>query len=171
MPVLQRSSFVLRRRPARTEDEALLFALFASDKRVEFAAFGVPAEQAEILVDMQYRGRKMTYAAEYPLAEDWILLAHNGLPVGRLLINRRPDCWRILDIAILPEHRGCGLGTSVIEECQARCKEAGVKLELQVAAANPARTFYERLGFCILREDSLAFEMVWSAFADTNRTE
>jgi ribosomal protein S18 acetylase RimI-like enzyme len=166
MPISQMLSVALQRRLACAGDEPLLFALFASDKRMEFAAFGVPAAQAEMLVEMQYRGRKMTYAAQFPQAEDSILVADDGTPAGRLLIDRKPDCWRIVDIAILPEHRGRGLGTRAIKECQARCAEAGAKLALQVATTSPARRLYERSGFRVSREDAVAVEMIWCACAD-----
>lgn len=161
MAVSQESSVALAQRPASAEDESLLFTLFAGDKRAEFAAFGVPAAQAEMLVEMQYRGRSMTYAARFPHAEDLILLAEDGTPAGRLLIDREFGRWRIVDIAILPERRGCGLGTRTIEECQTRCAEAGATLGLEVVAANPARRLYERLGFCVSREDPVAVEMIW----------
>jgi GNAT superfamily N-acetyltransferase len=168
MPASQKSSVALQQRAARAEDESLLLALFASDRRAEFAACGVPPAQTEMLINMQYRARKMTHAAEFPQAENLILLAENDTPAGRLLIDREPGCWRIVDIAILPEYRRCGLGTRAIVECQARCAGAGAKLELQVAAASPARGLYERLGFRVSKQDPVAVEMVWSACADAS---
>jgi ribosomal protein S18 acetylase RimI-like enzyme len=122
--------------------------------------------QLQPLIEMQYRGRKMTYAAQYPEAADSILCVDDGgddgTPVGRLLLDGKPDCWRILDIAVLAAHRGRGLGTRVLKQCQQQAAAAGVKLELQVAPRNPARRLYERLGFHATREDAATVEMVWS---------
>lgn len=115
------------------------------------------------LVTMQYRGRQMTYAAKYPEAVDSILIADDGTPVGRLLVDCRPDRWRIVDIVVLAAHRGRGLGTSVLEWCQLQCAAAGAELRLQVAPTNPARRLYERLGFRLVAEDATAVEMFWSA--------
>jgi GNAT superfamily N-acetyltransferase len=114
------------------------------------------------LIEMQYRGRKMTYEAQYPDAEDSILIGDDGKPAGRLLLDCRPDCWRVVDIAVLASQRGRRIGTRVLMQCQERCLAAGVRLELQVAAGNPARRLYERLGFQMIRSDAVSVEMVWS---------
>lgn len=163
MITTQQRTELLRLRPTCAGDEALLFELFAADKRAEFAAFGVPAEQAETLVAMQYRGRKMTYSQQHPNAEDSIIFDENGRPVGRLLVDRGTYRWRILDIAVLPAHRGKGLATAALKDCQSRCAERGAILELGVSPASPARALYERLGFRATDGDAVATQMLWSA--------
>jgi ribosomal protein S18 acetylase RimI-like enzyme len=153
----------LQLRPALAEDEPWLFELFAADKRAEFAAFGLPDEQAESIVTMQYRGRAFTYSQQYPEAEDSILLDDHGYPAGRLLVNRAQGCWRIVDIAVTPSQRSKGLATAAIKDCQARSAECGASLELSVSPANPARALYEGLGFRAAGGTALAIEMVWMA--------
>ncbi len=148
-------------RPAQPEDASFLFQLFAESQE-QLAALQSNEALWRSLVEMQYRGRKMTYAAQYPEAEDSILLGDGEEPVGRLLVDRKVDCWRIVDIAVLAAHRGRGLGTSVLKECQRQAAAAGAGLELQVAPFNPARRLYERLGFEATRENAVAAEMVWS---------
>jgi ribosomal protein S18 acetylase RimI-like enzyme len=143
--------------------EMLDCRLFAGDRLAQFVAAGMSHLQALDLIRLQYLGRKMTYAARYPEATDSIILAADGTPVGRVLLDRKPDRWRIVDIAILAAHRGRGLGTKSLRECQQRCRLAGVRLELQVAPLNPARRLYERLGFQVSGEDAVAVEMVWIA--------
>jgi ribosomal protein S18 acetylase RimI-like enzyme len=153
-------------RSAGPEDERMLFALFAEDKRAEFLAGGLAESLVRSLIQMQYRGRAMTYAARYPASGNSILIADDGTPVGRLLLDRgmacTPECWRIVDIAVLAAHRGKGLGTQILKECQRLSEAAGAGLELQVAPGNPARRLYERLGFHAVREDATSVEMVWS---------
>jgi ribosomal protein S18 acetylase RimI-like enzyme len=163
MAALQTLNSAIPPRPALAEDEPLLFALFAAEKRPQLVLAGLPHAQVEMLVGIEYRGREMTYSAQYPEADNSILLTGDGMPAGRLLLDRRPDCWRIVDIAVLAVHRGRGLATAALEECQARCSEVGARLELQVAPANPARRLYERLGFRAIREDAVEVAMVWSA--------
>jgi ribosomal protein S18 acetylase RimI-like enzyme len=150
-------------RQAVPEDEQLLYALFAEDRAAQLAGTGMGEAQIQQLVEMQYRGRQMTYAAQFPQAEDSILLGEDGQPVGRLLLNRKPECWRIVDIAVLAAHRGRGLGTRVLEQCQRQATAAGAELELHVMQFNPARRLYERLGFKTIGEDAVAEEMIWSA--------
>jgi ribosomal protein S18 acetylase RimI-like enzyme len=149
-------------RNAEPEDEPLLFALFFEVKAAEFAATGLAEAQFLPLIEMQYRGRKLTYEAQYPEAESLILIGEDGKPAGRLLLDRKPDCWRVVDIAVLASRRGRGLGTRVLTQCKERCSAAGVRLELQVAAGNPARRLYEQLGFQITRGNAVSVEMAWS---------
>jgi ribosomal protein S18 acetylase RimI-like enzyme len=145
--------------PACPADESFLFELFAESQE---QLSGLRSNEAlwRSLVEMQYRGRKITYAAQFPAAEDSILLDEDGQPVGRLLLDRGPDRWRIVDIAVLAARRGQGLGTRVVRQCQLRAAEVGAKLELQVRPDNRARRLYERLGFRVTHEDLLTAEMV-----------
>jgi ribosomal protein S18 acetylase RimI-like enzyme len=150
-------------RTTQPEDEAFLLTLFAETRAGDFAALGLAEAQLGSLLELQYRGRKMTYAAQYPDAEDSILLGEDGQPVGRLLLDRKPDRWRIVDLAVLTEQRGRGLGSKVLEECCCQAAAAGASLELQVAPQNPAQRLYARLGFRAVREDAVSIEMTWNA--------
>jgi ribosomal protein S18 acetylase RimI-like enzyme len=156
----------LRVRQAGCRDEAFLLALFGADKAVEFAATGLAEASIRPLIDMQYRGRKMSYTAQYPEAEDSILCLEDGreeeTPVGRLLVDRKTDCWRVVDIAVLAHYRGRGLGTAALKECQSKSCAAGVRLELAVRPENPARRLYERLGFHAVSEDAATVQMIWN---------
>ena len=152
-----------RQRPACAEDEALLFELFAPDRVAQFVSCGIPPEEAMSLVEMQYHGSKMTYQARYPHAVDSILFNASGAAVGRLLIDRQANCWRIVDIAVMPEHRSKGLATEALKECQELCKRNGSTLALQVSPTNPAMRLYERLNFRIVNRDTHSVHMLWSA--------
>lgn len=152
----------LNLRPAGAGDEPLLQALFAEDKAAELAAAGLGEAQLQALIEMQYRGRKMSYGERYPEAADSILMGEDGTPAGRLLVDRRLDCWRVVDIAVLAAHRGRGLGTRALKECQRQAEAAGAGLALQVQRFNPALRLYERLGFQAAGQDAVAVEMRWS---------
>lgn len=150
--------------PARPQDEEVLVRLFAESQQL---LTGVSADDAlwQTLIAMQYRGRKQTYLAAFPAAEDSILCIEDPLdglkPVGRLLLDRASNRWRIVDIAVLAEYRQKGLGTWVLENCQQQCRTAGAELILQVKPENRARRLYARLGFRTTSEDALSVEMVW----------
>ncbi len=148
--------------PACPADKSFLFNLFAESQD---QLTGLRSNEVlwRSLVEIQYRGRAMSYAAQYPEAEDSILLGEDGQPAGRLLLDRRPDRWRIVDLTVLAARRGQGLGTGVVRQCQQRAAAAGARLELQVRPENPARRLYERLGFRVASEAGFAVEMVWSA--------
>jgi len=146
--------------------EELRYRLFAEDKLAEFAAMGVPPEQASLLVKMQYRGREMSYAEAYPDAEEMLLCLEDGseeIAAGLLLLARSADHLRIVDIALLAPYRGQGLGRSALEQVQGQCAEAGAALHLRVQHGNPAARLYQRMGFSAVSEDAVGVEMVWAA--------
>lgn len=148
-------------RQAGPADEAMLYALFAEERAVQLIQAMLQAPQLHALIEMQYRGQQMSYAAQFPLADNWVLLAAGGVPAGRLLLDRHTDRWRIVDLGVLRAHRGRGLATRALRCCQQQSAAAGAGLALQVAPWNPARGLYQRLGFVTERVDELAVEMMW----------
>lgn len=149
--------FVLR--PAGEADEHFLRALHAST-RPDLAVLGLPAGQLEALLDLQHRARETSYRQQFPGAQDRLVVV-GGTPVGRLLLAREPGRTRVVDLALLPQARGRGIGTAVLrgvlEEAQAR----GWPVTLHVEAGNPARALYERLGFRVVAEQPPYQEMEW----------
>jgi ribosomal protein S18 acetylase RimI-like enzyme len=152
-------------RSAQPEDASFLFRLFVESQE-HLAPFRSNAELYKSLIEMQYRGRKQSYADRFPGASDALLCigteGKDELPVGRLLADCRPDCWRIVDIAVLIAHRGRELGTWALRQFLRQAEAAGAGLALEVRPENPARRLYERLGFRVMQESVLSVEMEYS---------
>jgi len=69
-----------------------------------------------------------------------------------------PPRWAgMLRLAVLPEHRGRGVGRALVEECIARCRKLGIEtLGLHTTEwMDVARGMYERMGF--VRDQSFDF--------------
>jgi len=66
---------------------------------------------------------------------------------------------RLVDIAILPEQRNRGVGTTFLRDLIAESESTGRPLKLQVAKGNPAARLYERLGFSRVSEDQVYLQM------------
>jgi GNAT superfamily N-acetyltransferase len=147
-----------RLRPASVEDEEFLRTLFAE---TNVALHALPPELQASLLDMQYRGRAMTYSTEYPQAKDSVVCLDHGTPVGRHLVERKTDGFRSIDLAILPQWQGKGIGTRILKDLAQESRQAGVKLSLRVVKDNPALRLYVRLGFDVVAEDEISYEMVW----------
>jgi ribosomal protein S18 acetylase RimI-like enzyme len=166
MPTAQIESAACLLRAAEPEDAEFLFRLFAESQE-QLSQFLSNEELWRSLVAMQFRGRQMTYSAEYPRAVDSILCVESAgqgtLPVGRLLVDRQPDCWRIVDIAVVAAYRGRGLGGWALKNLMLECSGAAGRLALRVRPENAAQRLYERLGFRAAGEDATGLEMVWSA--------
>jgi ribosomal protein S18 acetylase RimI-like enzyme len=75
------------------------------------------------------------------------VIVSGGQSAGRLYVARWEDEIRIVDIALLPEFRGRGIGGSLLADLIAEADAAGKPLSIHVEQNNPARSLYDRLGF------------------------
>jgi ribosomal protein S18 acetylase RimI-like enzyme len=72
----------------------------------------------------------------------------DGLDVGVLDVEDRPDEVFLGRIEILPEHQGRGIGTRLLHQLLADAAMRGHPVVLEVLTSNQrARAFYARLGF------------------------
>jgi ribosomal protein S18 acetylase RimI-like enzyme len=83
----------------------------------------------------------------------------SGRDVGAIAVEWRDSDVVLTDIEILPECRGCGLGTAIIRAALTEARRRGLPVALQVLKGNPARRLYERLGFCVVEETQTHYHM------------
>ncbi|WNZ62619.1 GNAT family N-acetyltransferase [Myxococcus sp. MxC21-1] len=133
-------------RAATAADDPFLFALYASTRESELAAWGWAPAQRDAFLRMQWVAQSHDWAARHPRADHQVVCLQ-GQPVGRLLVAKDAAAWRVVDIALLPAHQGSGVGTRLLTQVRDEAGKAGVPLRLQVLRTNPARRLYERLGF------------------------
>jgi RimJ/RimL family protein N-acetyltransferase len=149
-------------RPVTDEDRPLLFILYASTRAEELALLPWDDAQRQAFLSMQFAAQQQHYNSYYPESEHMIILK-GRLPVGRLWVDRRPDEIRILDITILPEHRGKGIGTPIIEALMREATEPIRPLTIYVENFNRSLGFFERLGFKKAGEHGINNLMQWHA--------
>ena len=145
-------------RPSRPEDQDFLFQLYSSTRLHEIAAFGWPAAQQEMFFRMQFTAQQRWYESTYGQAEHQIV-EQNGQPIGRLMVLREKNSALLVDISLLAEHRGRGIGGELLRDLIQQCKHSRVPLKLQVLKTNPALRLYERLGFLRTGEDQMYIQM------------
>jgi ribosomal protein S18 acetylase RimI-like enzyme len=151
-------------RPASDADESLLRTLFATERRAQILAAGLEQQVADQLLELQYCAQRQQYQAAFPAA-DSAVIEIDGVPSGRLLVERRPGEIHVVDIALLPGSRGHGIGAVLLRRLQDEATHAGRRLTLRVARDNAARRLYDRLGFTELVGDDVYLVMVWEARA------
>lgn len=83
----------------------------------------------------------------------------DGRPVGLWKLHREPHQWWILQVQLMPEQQGRGIGAALVRGLIDEARAAGVALKLKVLTQNPARRLYERLGFVIVGTDEHGYEM------------
>jgi ribosomal protein S18 acetylase RimI-like enzyme len=138
-------------RPIGPLDMPFLLALYSSTREEELSRVAWTPMQKEAFLRQQFEAQHTYWRAHYT-DTSWDVIELDGKAIGRLYVSRWPDDIRIVDIAILPEHRSRGIGTALINGIFAEGDSSGRKVSIHVEMFNPARALYERLGFSVAGE-------------------
>jgi ribosomal protein S18 acetylase RimI-like enzyme len=151
---------MLRLRPVTpTEhDTDFLAALYASTRAEELKMTDWSDDQKAQFCRMQFDAQTVHYTTHYTTAE-FSIIEHDGIPAGRLYVDRWPNEIRIMDIALLPEHRGQGIGTQLLQSLIEESTASNKLLSIHVEKFNPALRLYERLGFKIAGEEHVYWRL------------
>jgi diamine N-acetyltransferase len=91
--------------------------------------------------------------------QEFILLMEDQQPVAFAAYGARPtdpDVYKLHKLYVLPSAHGKGYGRKLLDEIAARLRSRNItKLDLNVNRFNPAKSFYERTGFKIIREEDV----------------
>jgi len=162
--VLSGKGFALR--PETEADVPFLRRLYISTRWQELASLLDWTEAQKIaFLDSQFDAQRSSYLSQYAGAAFDVLEAQ-GVPAGRLYLDRQADTLLVVDIALLPEWCGRGIGTALLEAMFAEARMAGKGVTISVEKFNPAQRLYKRLGFREYAEDDVYWFMHWSPQAD-----
>jgi len=81
---------------------------------------------------------------------------------GILAVERSPSEIQLHTLYLLPSFQGLGVGSYLVSSLQQEASRLLVPLRLQVLKANPAKGFYEHLGFSIEQETEYFFHMQYA---------
>jgi ribosomal protein S18 acetylase RimI-like enzyme len=138
---------VLGRRSAAAADIPFLLDLRRKTMDRHLAASGASTSEADHLSRLMYR---------FECAQ---LLLQDGVPVGLLKVARDGSDWHLIQIQLMPELQGHGLGAELLSEVIAEAIAAKATLRLDVLKANPAKALYERFGFVVEGESENQYNM------------
>ncbi len=145
-------------RTFRPEDQEFLFKLYAATRQQEVSAWGWSSAQQEAFLRMQFNAQQQSYGMTYAGAEHQIVTFEDN-PIGRIMVLRGREAALLVDISLISEYRGRGIGGGLLQNLIERCNQDKVAVRLQVLKTNPAQRLYERLGFRKIGEDDLYFQM------------
>jgi ribosomal protein S18 acetylase RimI-like enzyme len=152
-------------RPATAADRDFLLSVYASTRADELAQVPWDAGTRDAFVRQQYAAQETHYRAHYPQSLLQLIVDEQATPprgIGRLWTDRRPDALHVLDISLLADARGYGVGTRCLLALREEAHVRDVPLSICVEIHNPARRLYERLGFKADGEpQGLYLRMVW----------
>lgn len=160
---MQPNQKVITVREEQRQDEDFLFQLYASTRQEELDAWGWPAEMRKSFLTMQFKASQSRREA-LPDAEFQIVLL-DGVKAGRMIVHRSREELRLVDIALLPEHRNQGIGAALLQRIFGEAAATHKPIRLHVLKGNRAARFYERLGFVLICETELHLELEWRARA------
>jgi len=138
-------------RPVEREDRGFLEGLYASTRELELQPLDWSEDQKRQFLHEQFEAQDHYYHEHFPDCAYQVVMSDQEA-IGRLYVDRREEELRIVDIALLPEYRGLGLGRALMVEILDEAKEAGLLVRIHVEKFNPALRLYERLGFQSLGE-------------------
>jgi ribosomal protein S18 acetylase RimI-like enzyme len=158
--VTARAAIVLR--PATGADYFFMRRLYGATREEELRQFPFDELQKQAFLDQQFGAQYQHYQLHYPTCERNII-EKDGQPIGRLWIDEWRDQIRLVDIALMPDFRGSGIGTMLLREVLDRGAKAGKPVTIHVESFNPALRLYERLGFQKVDTNGAYYLMRWSA--------
>ena len=148
-----------------TDDEPFLWQML-------YHAIYIPAGAPAPPLSSIHSPELARYVVGWGRTHDYGWLASDsttGQPVGaiwlRLLVGDHQgygfvdDQTPELSLAVLPNFRGCGIGTALLQKvCQSPYGEQAISLS--VSHDNPAIRLYERCGFTVVDHDATSLVMV-----------
>lgn len=128
------------------DDLNFLFRVYASTREDELSQTDWGDEQKLDFLNMQFNAQHKQYMENYP-GKEFSIILFNDTPVGRLYLNRGNKEIRIVDIAVLKEFRGQGIGSSLLNGILKEGHSTNKVVSIHVEKYNPALSLYRRLGF------------------------
>lgn len=152
----------LRLRPITDDDLPFLAELYASTRREEVAQTPWSDEEKEGFLRWQFESQHQHYQTYYPGCEFLMIEREDGgEPIGRLYVDRWEKEIRLVDIALVPDVRGQGLGGALLRELLAEGGARGLPVSIHVEYNNPALRLYRRLGFQHVDSNGVYYLMRW----------
>jgi ribosomal protein S18 acetylase RimI-like enzyme len=148
-------------RPITEGDMDFLARLYASTRWEELQQVPWSDEQRLAFLRQQFDAQH-TYYMEHFVDAAFDLIVIDGKPAGRLYLDRREEEIRLIDIALLPKHRGQGIGGRLMADILKEGQDSGLRVRIHVEQNNPAMRLYQRLGFQKIEEQGVYHLMEWT---------
>lgn len=147
-------------RPVTDADREFLVGVYGASRDEELSQVTWGEGQREAFVRMQFEAQDSEYRHRNPHGS-FDVIEVDGQRAGRLYVDRRPGDIRIVDISLLPEFRGSGVGGHLLARLMEEAAASRRKLSIHVEIHNRAAELYARLGFKVVAEHGVYRRMEW----------
>ncbi|QBB71908.1 N-acetyltransferase [Pseudolysobacter antarcticus] len=154
------SSAALALRNESAADTVFLEALYASVRAEEMRPVPWPDQAKRDFLQQQFQLQHEHYRRVY-IGADFLVVEHEGEPIGRIYVYRTPNEIRLMDIALIERMRGGGIGSSLLDALMQEATIKQIQLALHVEPNNPAQRLYQRLGFSLIEDRGVYHFLGW----------
>ncbi len=141
-------------------DADFLYDLYAATRSGEMALVDWSDAQQRQFLSMQFEAQSRHYREHFADAS-FDLIELDGVPIGRLYVYRGEHEFNIIDIALMPDCRGRGIGGFYLRSVLDEARAAGCAVVIHVEQNNPAMRLYLRLGFKRVKAVGIYWFMRW----------
>ena len=149
---------MIQLRPVEEKDTAFIEAVYRTTREAELNLTNWSEYQKSAFINMQSMAQLADYKTKCPGARLQVII-YNKKDAGRFFTCETENEIRLLDITILPEFIGKGIGTNLLHRLIQRSNKVQKKISLQVIASNPALKLYQRLGFVYIKSAGFYYYM------------
>lgn len=125
--------------------------------RINSAGLGKVVREEFNVSDRQHRE---FFERHFSVSDDLQIIVAEGDDAGYLAHERREDHVYVSGMVLLPAFQRRGIGSKIMRSIADEAYALGLDVRLQVLKSNPARWFYEKLGFVVERESEHHYQMV-----------
>lgn len=137
--------------PITSSDSTFLFALYGTTREDEMAVVPWTEEQKAAFLQTQFEAQHQHYIAKYPSGSFQIIRSKSE-NIGRLYLCELDDEIRIIDISIMPEQRGKGIGGKIVSDI---LRNAAKPVTIYLESFNPSQALFKRLGFAPVSDEGI----------------
>ncbi|WP_323764548.1 GNAT family N-acetyltransferase [Marinovum sp.] len=141
-------------------DRPFLEYLYATTRAWEFELTVWAEEEKTRFLKQQFEAQDLSYQRAYPKANRHIITL-DGVDIGRLYLDRQNEVLYIIELSLLPQHRGRGIGTDILRSLLNEAHGGKVPVRLKVERLNPAQRLYLRHDFVQTGVTGHHLELEW----------
>ena len=149
---------MIKLRSVEKKDDFFIETVYRSTREEELKITNWTEEQKGEFIKMQSSAQLAEYKIKFPGATFQVIVLMKK-DAGRFYTWENENEIRLIDITLLPQFRGKGIGTFLLGELIKKSEKGRKKISLHVDPVNPALKLYLRSGFIHIKNNGRHYYM------------